>query len=142
MAEHFGIEVRSVMVHRDGSGGYVDRGCFRDPDGAYRDAFPVMMCAGMAAEELYWGDPDTAWEHGTWDRVNLRRFGYSDLDLLGFAGEARAILEAQRPAWQRLAHVLGGGGEFSGGMVRSVLSGGRVDGRMALAALEQRSVLA
>ena len=60
--------------------------------------------------------------------------------MLGYAREARAIIEAERPAWQALAHILAAGGTFPGELVRSLLAGDPADGRMALAALEQRRV--
>lgn len=138
VAESVGIEVLAVTVHEDGSGGSLDRGLFRDPDTARADGFMVMMMAGMAAEEAYWGDPDTAWEHAAGDRAGLRKFGHSDSEMIGYARAAREIIEAQRPAWTRLAHAMGGGGTFPGDMVRSVLAGGPVDARLALAAIEAR----
>jgi hypothetical protein len=136
VAEHVGIEVLAVHVHEDG--GWVDRGLFRNPDTARADAFPVMMAAGYAAELAYDPDPDRAWQHAAGDRARLHALGHSDSEILTCAREARAIIEAQRSAWEALAHILAGGGSFPGELVRSLLAGEPADGRMALAALEAR----
>jgi hypothetical protein len=138
VAEHVGIEVLSVTVTEDG--GSVDRGFFYSPLVAREDAYPVMMMAGAAAEELHSGDPDVAWEHAAGDRVVLRKFGHSDGEMLAWVREARAIIEAERPAWEALAHILAAGGTFPGELVRSIMAGSPVHGRMALAAVEQRRV--
>lgn len=136
VAEAVGIEVLAVHVHEDG--GSIDRGFFRDPDTARADGFPVMMSAGYAAELEYDPDPDRAWQHAAGDRARLHMLGHTDTEILAWAREAGAIIEAQRPAWAALAHILAAGGSFPGELVRSLLAGEPASGRMALAALEQR----
>jgi hypothetical protein len=119
------MPVQSVTVNPDGTGGYVTPG-MRDlthPDACHPYGYPLMMAAGLAAEELFWSDPDVAWDHAAGDRRHLYDFGHTDTEILAWCREARALIEAQRPAWARLASVLSGGGTFTGETARRVLAG-------------------
>jgi hypothetical protein len=117
-----GFDIRSVTVGEHG--GWVNPGfeTASSPEFAYH----ILMMAGAAGESAYWGDPDIGWEHARGDREHLARWGrgrHTELDLIGWQREASAIIEAQRPAWARLASVLAAGGTFPGATARRVLAG-------------------